>query len=157
MDRHHFRTTVTWTGNRGTGTQDYRTYSRDHEIHGDGKSVIIPGSSAPAFRGDSSRYNPEELLVASLSECHMLWYLHLCCDSGVVVTAYADHAEGMMSLNADGSGEFREVVLRPLVTIADASRREEAAHLHERAHTLCFIARSVNFPVRHEPVIQSPA
>ncbi len=157
MNEHHFRMTVTWTGNRGTGTSDYRAYSRDHEVLCTGKSVTIPGSSDPAFRGNGSRYNPEELLVAALSQCHMLWYLHLCADAGIVVTAYVDDAEGAIRLNADGSGEFREVVLRPKITLADPGCREEALNLHERANAMCFIARSVNFPVRHEPVIQSPA
>lgn len=118
---------------------------------------MIPGSSDPAFRGDGSRYNPEELLVASLSQCHMLWYLHLCADAGIVVTAYTDQAEGRMDLDAEGFGQFRMVVLRPAAAITDAARAEEALRLHDAAHKLCFIARSVNFPVVHEPVLQRPA
>jgi len=151
MAQHLFRTTVTWTGNPGDGTSTYHRYSRDHEIRALGKSVTIPGSSAPAFHGDGARWNPEELLVASLAECHMLWYLHLCAEAGIVVTAYEDHSEGVMRLNADGSGEFVDVTLHPEVTIPDASRHREAEALHARAHELCFIARSVNFPVHHEP------
>lgn len=151
MAQHQFRTTVTWTGNSGDGTSSYHGYSRDHEVRSLGKSITIPGSSAPAFRGDGARWNPEELVVASLAECHMLWYLHLCADAGIVVTAYEDHSEGTLRLNGDGSGEFTEVVLRPSVIITDVSRHREAEALHARAHELCFIARSVNFPVRHEP------
>lgn len=148
---HSFNVTTTWTGNRGSGTSTYRSYGRDHDIAADGKISSIPGSSTPVFRGDKERYNPEELLIASLSACHMLWFLHLCADAGIVVTEYRDDAQGTMQLNADGSGQFNDVVLRPVVRIADASRAAAIAGLHHRAHDLCFIARSVNFPVRCEP------
>lgn len=148
--RHRYAVTVTWTGNRGTGTSGYRDYSRDHELRA-GDKPVLAGSSDRTFRGDPARWNPEELLVAALSQCHMLAYLHLSADARIVVTAYADAAEGTMAEHPDGSGEFTEVVLRPRVTLADPSRAGEAAGLHERAHELCFIARSVNFPVRCEP------
>lgn len=153
VGQHHYRITTTWTGNRGTGTSAYRAYSRDHEVSGAGKIAPILGSSDPSFRGDASRYNPEELLVAALSQCHMLSYLHLCADAGVVVTAYSDAAEGSMVDHPDGSGEFTQVILRPRVTISDPGRIAEAESLHSRAHALCFIARSVAFPVTHEAVI----
>lgn len=148
---HHYSVTTHWSGNRGTGTSSYRAYGREHEIHGPGKLASIPGSSTPSFRGDAARYNPEELLIGSLSACHMLWFLHLCADAGIVVNAYHDKADGTMDLNPDGSGQFSEVVLRPAVVVADASREPELPALHERAHELCFIARSVNFTVRCEP------
>lgn len=151
---HSYATTVTWTGNKGTGTSGYRDFSRDHEISADGKPVLL-GSSDPAFRGDPSRYNPEELLVAALSECHMLWFLHLAATSGVVVTEYVDRAGGTMAENPDGSGQFSEVVLRPEVTVAEPAMVEATGELHERAHKMCFIARSMNFPVRHEPTTRS--
>jgi organic hydroperoxide reductase OsmC/OhrA len=143
--------TTVWTGNRGTGTSSYRAYGRDHNISAAGKSAAIAASSAPVFRGDADRYNPEELLVAALSSCHMLAFLHLCADAGISVTAYRDEAEGTMVMNDDGSGQFREVTLHPVVTITDAARAGELETLHHRAHELCFIARSVNFPVRCEP------
>ena len=149
---HHYRAEVRWTGNLGTGTSDYRAYARDHEVSGAGKSAVVPCSSDPVFRGDASRYNPEELLVASLSACHMLTFLHLCADAGIVVTDYRDDAEGTMIENADGSGQFSSVTLRPRVTIEDASRAGELEPLHQRAGQLCFIARSVNFAVEHEAV-----
>lgn len=149
---HHFEIATVWSGNIGSGTLDYRSYRRDYECSGNGKSAAIPGSSDPAFRGDKTRYNPEELLIASLSACHMLWMLHLCADAGIVVSAYSDRASGDMALNSDGSGQFRRVVLRPDLTLADPSRAGELAALHDRAHQLCFIARSVNFPVEHQPV-----
>lgn len=145
---HHFTTTLNWTGNRGSGTSTYRAYGRQHEITCDGKSLPIPGSSTPVFRGDKDRYNPEELLIASLSACHMLWFLHLCAESSIAVTAYADNAEGTVDMNADGSGQFREVVLHPRCEYAQAPAREQIEALHHRAHELCFIARSVNFTVR---------
>ena len=148
--QHHFSVTTMWTGDLGTGTSNYRAYSRDHEISGDTKYAPIQGSSDPAFRGDSSRYNPEELLVASLSACHMLWFLHFCAEAGVIVTGYKDEAKSTMRLNADGSGEFTEVVLRPIVDFADPLSTGEVSELHERAHASCFIARSMNFPVRFE-------
>jgi len=150
---HHYRITTIWTGNLGTGTSDYGGYSRDHEITIAGKSAPLPGSSDAALRGDPARYTPEELLVASLSACHMLWFLHLCADAGIVVTKYEDASSGEMSEHADGSGEFTRVMLRPRAVITDPARIADAIALHARAHELCFIARSVNFAVEQEPVV----
>ncbi|MGH9663499.1 MAG: OsmC family protein, partial [Bryobacteraceae bacterium] len=133
----------------------YRAYSRDHEILVPGKSGPLPGSSDPAFRGDPARYSPEELLLASLSACHMLWFLHLCADAGIVVTAYSDAATAEMTEHLDGSGEFAEATLHPAVVIADEKRLPELPGLHDKAHAVCFIARSVNFPVRHQPAASS--
>ena len=150
---HHYQSTVRWTGNLGTGTSSYRAYSRNHEIGGPGLPVI-PASSDPAFHGDASRYNPEVLLVASLSTCHMLWYLHLCAVNKVVVLEYEDHAEGTMEETADGGGRFLEVTLKPEITVTKESDLETAKKLHHEAHEKCFIANSVNFPVGCEPVIR---
>lgn len=155
MKKHDYTTHMRWTGNRGTGTSGYRDYGRDHEIAAPLKATTIAGSSDAHFRGDAARYNPEDLLVASLSACHMLSYLHLCALNNVVVTAYEDDAIGTMIENPDGSGEFAEVMLRPRVTLTPASDRTKAMDLHEEAGKLCFIARSMNFPVRHEPVISN--
>ncbi|MFF3763093.1 OsmC family protein [Streptomyces sp. NPDC001922] len=149
---HHYDVTITWTGNRGTGTSGYRAFDRDHEITAPGLPPI-PGSSDPAFRGDPSRWNPEQGLTASLSQCHMLWYLHLCAVAGVVVTDYKDEAHGTMAETPDGGGHFTEVVLRPRVTVASPEMIAKATDLHAAANEKCFIARSVNFPVRHEPVV----
>lgn len=151
--QHEYSVTVRWTGDQGTGTSGYRTYKRDHEISASGKPVI-PGSSDPAFRGDPARYNPEEMLVASLSTCHMLWYLHLCADAGIAVTGYVDEPRGSMAETEDGGGRFTEVVLRPRVRLAAGADPEAAQRLHERAHHLCFIANSVNFPVTCQAVIE---
>ncbi len=150
---HQYRITTTWTGNLGSGTSDYHAYSRNHEIKILGKSAPLLASSDTAFRGDPARYTPEDLLVAALSSCHMLSYLHLCADAGIVVTEYEDAANGFMAVHADGSGEFTRVLLRPRVVITDSSRISDAKALHHRADELCFIARSVNFPVEHEPVV----
>lgn len=150
---HSFRISTKWTGNDGKGTADYRSYRRDHELSGPSKSSPISGSSDPAFRGDGSRYNPEELLIGSLSACHLLWILHLCADAGIVITDYEDDAMGTIALHNDGGGQFSRVVLRPRMTITDPGRVAEAEALHARAHQLCFIARSVNFPVEHEPTV----
>ncbi len=148
---HTYSVTVTWTGNTGTGTASYRSYQRAHEIAVPGKPVI-PGSSDPAFRGDKTRYNPEETLVASLSACHMLWYLHLCAEAGIVVQAYQDVAEGVMIEALDGGGRFKEVVLQPEITVPAGTDLARARGLHADAHAKCFIANSVNFPVRCEAV-----
>ena len=149
---HCYRLTVRWTGNRGVGTSGYTRYGRDHVIDADGKPEIN-GSSDPAFRGDCSRYSPEDLLVASVSACHMLWYLHLCSDAGIVVVDYVDHALGTMTEDADGGGRFSAIVLRPHATIAAGSDAPLAASLHEQAHRKCFIANSVAFPITCEPTI----
>lgn len=148
--QHEYATTITWSGNTGTGTSSVRDYARDHEIAIEGKPTI-PGSSDPNFRGDPTRYNPEELLVASLSGCHMLWYLSECTAAGVVVTAYVDRAEGFMTEDADGSGRFTRVVLRPEITLAPGADLDVARAKHHTAHEKCFIANSVTFPVEVEP------
>lgn len=142
-----------WTGNRGTGTSGYRDYGRDHIISSEGKTDIA-GSSDPAFRGDPSRWNPEELLLASVSACHKLWYLHFCAVSGVVVTDYVDRPEGIMVVADHGGGEFTEVVLKPVVTISKGDV-DTAQKLHHDAHEKCFIANSVKFPIRVEAQIRS--
>jgi organic hydroperoxide reductase OsmC/OhrA len=147
---HRYEPTVRWTGDRGSGTSGYRAYGRDHEVLGPGKPPV-PGSADPAFRGDPSRWNPEELLVAALAQCHMLWFLHLAATDGVVVTGYVDTPTGTMAENQDGSGEFTDVLLRPEVVVRAAEMVERVEPLHEQAHRMCFLARSVSFPVRHEP------
>jgi organic hydroperoxide reductase OsmC/OhrA len=150
--RHTYTVTVTWTGNTGTVTTGYRDYQRSHEIASSGKPTIY-GSSDPIFRGDAQRWSPEELLIASLSACHKLWYLHLCADAGVVVDAYIDEATGVMEESTDSSGQFVQVVLKPKVSLAPGSDTAKALFLHHAAHTKCFIARSVNFPVLCEPSV----
>ena len=154
---HAYSVTITWSGNTGTGTSAYRAYERAHTVQADNKPAV-PCSSDPAFRGDPARYNPEELLVASLSSCHMLWYLHLASVEGLVVLAYEDIAEGVMTEQPGGGGAFTEVVLAPEITVAAGSDLQRARALHEGAHDKCFIANSVNFPVRVEPVftVSSP-
>lgn len=154
VQEHTYDLTVTWTGNTGAGTSGYRAYSRNHEIavHG---CPNLPGSSDAAFLGDSARYNPELLLLASLSSCHMLWYLHLCSVNGIVVQAYEDCASGTMAEDAAGSGRFTSAVLAPEVTVGPGADRVLALRLHDEAHDKCFIANSVNFPVSHEPVLRT--
>lgn len=153
MNKHEYNIAIEWTGNSGEGTKTCRSYGRAYRITSNGKPGI-EGSSDPAFRGDKSRYNPEDLLVASLSSCHMLSYLHLCATNGVTVLEYQDSASGILELNRDGSGQMVRVELHPKVTIAPQSDAARAAALHEQAHSLCFIARSVNFPVEAVPTIQ---
>jgi organic hydroperoxide reductase OsmC/OhrA len=151
---HRYQAHLTWEGNRGDGTADYATYGREHVVRIDGKPDL-GGSADPAFLGDASRHNPEDLLLAALSACHMLTYLALCARMRIVVTAYEDRAVGTMREDGKGGGRFVEVVLRPVVTIAREDNRAKAEALHAKAHELCFIAASCNFPVRHEPVVRT--
>jgi organic hydroperoxide reductase OsmC/OhrA len=148
--QHHYTTTIKWTGNKGTGTSRYDEYERNHTLSINNKADILCSSDTP-FRGDGTKHNPEDMLLASLSSCHMLWYLHLCADAGVVVTDYTDQATGTMIEVTGGGGHFTEVVLRPVVTVKDASMIAKANELHDKAHEKCFIANSCNFPIRHEP------
>lgn len=154
---HQFAITTRWIGNRGTGTSGYTAYSRDHVFVAEGRPDL-PGSSVPAFRGDPARYDPETLLVASLSSCHMLWYLHFCAVDNVVVVEYEDHATGAMVTEPDDRGRFTQVELRPRMVISAASDEELARSLHPKAHENCFIANSVNFPVTCQPeIVRLPA
>lgn len=156
MKHHTYEVRVDWTGNDGAGTKTYKGYRRDHTIACEGKPQI-QGSSDPSFRGDQSRYNPEELLVASLSSCHMLWYLHLCSVNHVTVLDYSDAASGVLEEGDNGSGEFVRVVLRPTVKVSAGDDRAKALALHSETHRLCFIARSVRFPVDIAPEIMEAA
>jgi organic hydroperoxide reductase OsmC/OhrA len=149
---HEFRASTRWTGNRGTGTSGYRDYSRDYVVAMTGKPDLL-GSSAPAFRGDASRHNPEDLLVAALSACHMLWYLHFCAVNRIVVIAYEDDATGVMRTEPDGNGKFSSVTLRPRVTVEGEFDEAKAIALHDDAHRFCFVANSVNFPIEVKPAI----
>ena len=149
---HHYEVSLEWTGDRGSGTSGYASYDRAHVLSAPGRPDIS-GSSDPHFRGDPARWNPEQLLLASLSACHQLWYLHLCSVNRVTVLAYRDRATGDMAEHADGSGEFVRVVLRPEVTIAGGCDTDTALRLHHEAARLCFVARSINFPVVHEPSV----
>jgi organic hydroperoxide reductase OsmC/OhrA len=148
--QHSYKATIKWTGNKGTGTDSYSSYERSHEIIIENKMDIL-GSSDPAFRGDKTKHNPEELLLSSLSSCHMLWYLHLCAEEGIVVTDYIDTVTGTMVETSDGGGKFTEVTLNPSVIVTDEQMVVKANALHKKANELCFIANSVNFPVKHHP------
>lgn len=149
---HKYAIQVVWTGNRGTGTSSYSAYGRQHIISA-GSKPDIAGSSDPAFRGNSDRWNPEELMVAAASACHKLWYLHLCAEAGIVVMDYSDEAEGIM-LDTLEHGAFTEIVLRPTVKIRSGDDIEKAHELHHTAHNKCYIANSVNFPIKCEPRIE---
>lgn len=152
--QHHFQATIKWTGNKGTGTDTYRSYDRSHEIIIENKPDISC-SSDPAFRGDKTKHNPEELFISALSSCHMLWYLHLCSEAGVIVLEYSDNATGVMVESSTGGGHFSEVILNPIVIVDESSMIDRANELHKKANELCFIANSVNFPVRHHPKAQT--
>jgi organic hydroperoxide reductase OsmC/OhrA len=149
MKTHTYKTSLQWTGNTGKGTESYRGYERSHVISVDSKEPIA-GSSDPSFRGDKTKYNPEEMFVASLSSCHMLWFLHFCTEASVVVLEYSDAAEGFMIETEDGNGKFSEVILHPRVKVKETSMLEKIEALHEKANHFCFIANSCNFPVKHD-------
>jgi len=153
MPSHTYRLTTRWTGNLGSGTSGYKAYGRDHEISIAGKSALL-ASSDPHYRGDPSRHNPEDLLLAAISGCHLLWYLHFCSDSQIIVVSYQDEAEATMEVAADGNGRFTKAVLRPQVMITGTEKIPLAEHLHEKAHKFCFIANSVNFPITVEPRVE---
>ncbi|WAP53003.1 OsmC family protein [Arthrobacter sp. ATA002] len=150
LSMHSYAVSLEWTGNRGTGTSGYRNYGRDHIVRADGLPDLA-GTADPTFHGDRDRWNPEQLLLTALSQCHMLSYLHVAVKNGITVLAYTDDATGTLRLNRDGSGEFTGVVLRPQVTVAAEDSTGVAEELHAAANRTCFIARSVNFPVLHEP------
>ena len=151
---HEYELALTWTGNQGTGSSAYRAYSRSHEIVAEGRPPLY-GSSDPAFRGETDRWNPELLLVAALSACHLMSYLHVCVESGVVVVDYTDEPTGSMTQTPGGGGHFTQVTLKPRVTLArsSADKVDVATRLHSDASTRCFIAASVNFPVHHQPTV----
>jgi organic hydroperoxide reductase OsmC/OhrA len=151
MNTHQYSANIVWTGNTGTGTSDYASYSRDHVISIDHKQDL-QGSSDSIFRGDVTKHNPEDMLLSSLSVCHMLWYLHLCADAGVIVTAYTDNVEGILEYGKNG-GRFTEVILHPIVTVKSEDMIPLAMSLHSKAHACCFIANSVNFPVSNKATI----
>ena len=149
---HHYHLTLEWTGNLGAGTSTYEGYSREHVVRIIGKPDLV-GSADPMFRGDPTLHNPEDLLLAALSQCHLLTYLALCARARIQVLSYRDRAEGTLVLTKDGGGQFTEVVLRPEVVVAEANMVEKARFFHGEVHKYCFIARSVNFPVRCEPAV----
>lgn len=151
VKKHHYSTILQWMGNEGSGTQNYRSYSRNHTITAEGKHHQILGSSDPSFLGDPSKYNPEELFLSSLSACHMLWYLHLCSEHNITVTEYIDQATGTMEVDQNGSGRFTEVKLHPHIKISNAGMIDQANALHQKANEMCFIANSCNFNIGHHP------
>lgn len=152
---HIYYTQITWTGNKGNGTSDYKSYDRSHTFSISNKEDILC-SSDPYFRGDATRHNPEEFLVGAISSCHMLWYLHLCADNGINVIGYTDNAVGIMHEKPSGGGAFTEVTLYPEVVITDPSKIELANSLHAKAREKCFISNSCNFPVKHSPSCRGP-
>lgn len=151
---HRYALRSVWTGNRGTGTSGYRDYDRTVRVAVDGKAVLEASADKP-FRGDPTKWNPEDLLLAALSECHLLSYLHACVEAGVVVESYSDEATGLMTEDGHGGGAFTEVVLHPRVVVAEASMIPAAQAAHAQAHDWCFIANSVNFPVRHDAEVSA--
>ena len=142
---HHYKTTITWTGNLGEGTVD----ARYHTLSLNNKEDILCSSDTP-FRGDGTKHNPEDFFLSALSSCHMLWYLHLCADNGITVVEYVDNAEGVMQENEGGGGNFKEVTLKPTITITNKDHIAKANELHDLANKKCFIANYCNFKIKHE-------
>ena len=156
MKTHHYQATIHWTGNLGQGTSHYKNYNRNHSITAKDKTQAILASADPAFLGDHTRYNPEELLLSSIASCHMLWYLHLCATNNVIVLSYTDQPEGTMEENKNGSGQFTSVTLHPKVTVQHTNMIDKANQLHHDANAMCFIARSCNFPISHNAFAETP-
>lgn len=154
LGEHRYEVGIEWTGDRGTGTSGYREYGRRHVVRASLKVHEIEGSADRAFHGDRDRWNPEELLLSALAQCHMLSYLHVATRRGLVVRGYTDAAIGVMRENGRGGGAFTEAVLHPVVVIDDADQRELALEIHAEAAEKCFIAASVAFAVRHEPEVR---
>lgn len=150
MKEHHYQISIEWTGNKGKGTVDYKSYERSHTISVENKTTILV-SSDPAFCGDMTKHNPEDLFLSSLSSCHMLWFLHLCTENNVIVHEYVDNPIGIMKESINGGGQFTEVTLYPIVSVKDKKSLEKLEKIHKQANELCFIANSVNFEIKHVP------
>jgi len=148
--QHDYIARVEWTGNRGEGTRTYRGYDRTWDIATPGKPAIHC-SNDPLLGGDPGLPNPEDLLLASLSACHMLWYLHLASAAGIVVHAYQDNPIGAGETSPNGAGRFLSATLKPHIVVEAGADLAEAEAIHHRIHQFCFIARSVNFPVDYAP------
>jgi organic hydroperoxide reductase OsmC/OhrA len=147
---HNYKLTAVWTGNNGDGTKNVRTYDRSHTVSIEGKPELFLTTDNAAV-GDKSKLNPEDLLVAAISSCHMLSYLYLCSLDGVVITSYTDNATGIMLENESGGGSFKEIILHPICEVTDESMITKALELHHKAHEICYIANSVNFEVTCNP------
>lgn len=156
MTEHNYAIDITWTGNTGQGTKNLRSYSRNHDITANGLPTIA-ASSDPAFRGDSSRWNPEQLFLSSIAQCHMLWYLGLAAQAGITVNGYKDRPTGVMVEEANGAGQFDSVTLNPVVTISADSDSAVAENLHHQVADYCFIARSIQTPIHHNVTIEQDA
>lgn len=150
---HHYKVTTEWTGNTGLGTSNYKSYERSVTVAINNKCDILCTSDT-AFNSDRTKHNPEELLLASISSCHMLWYLHLCAEAGVIVLAYTDHATATMIETVGNGGKFTEAILYPVIVVKDEAMIEKARDLHARANELCYIAKSCNFPIGHRATIK---
>lgn len=146
----NYKLTLAWLGNEGSGTSGYKNYKRDFVAVSDGKPPIS-GSSDPHYLGDTTKYNPEEMLLMAVSSCHMLWFLHLCAVNDIIVTEYSDEPTGVLEIFEDGGGKFVEIILSPIVSIQNQPNMEQLTHLHEKANKLCFIANSLNINIKHEP------
>lgn len=149
--KHHYKLTAVWDGNKGEGTKNVRTYDRSHTVTIAGKPELHLTTDNPAV-GDKTKLNPEDLLVSAISSCHMLSYLYVCALEGVVVKDYIDNATGTMLEKESGGGSFKEVILNPEVVVAHKSMIEKAIELHHQAHEICYIANSVNFDVKCDPI-----
>ncbi len=146
--QHEYTCRIDWTGNRGAGTRTYRGYDRTWDVVTPGKPVIHC-SNDPLLGGDPALPNPEDLLLASLSSCHMLWYLHLASSAGIVVHRYTDDPLGVGEVHPDGSGQFLRATLRPTIVVDEGTDIARARAIHGDVHRYCFIARSVNFPITY--------
>jgi organic hydroperoxide reductase OsmC/OhrA len=149
-----YAASVIWTGNLGEGTASYTAYGRDFTVVVPGKPELY-GSADAAYRGSSDRHNPEELFLASLAACQMLFYLSLCGQHGIRVLSYESRAAGGLTPLENGGGRFEGIALTPVVTVAGGTDTELAIRLHDRAHERCFIANSCSVPIRRRLVVRT--
>jgi len=147
--QHEYTSRIAWTGNRGEGTSSYRGYDRTWDIVTPGKPVVHC-SNDPLLGGNPALANPEDLLLSSLAACHMLWYLHYASEAGIVVSSYQDDPVGIGESSPNGAGRFLRAILKPHIVLRLGSDLTKADAIHHRIHEVCFIARSVNFPVSYE-------
>ncbi|AUC82212.1 OsmC family protein [Lacinutrix sp. Bg11-31] len=153
IQNHTFKAKVNWTINEGGSTRNPRNFSRNHSVTIANKAALLQMSAAKPFRGDDTLYNPEDLLLSALASCHMMSYLYVCAQNNIEVLSYTDTAEGDLEVKTTGSGSFKRVRLKPIVTIKDTTQKTLALSLHEKANSLCFIANSCNFPISHEALV----
>ncbi len=150
MFKTQFKVQAKWSSKNAL---DVSINGKTHQVFIDDKSPLTV-SAAKAFKGDETKYNPEDLLLSALASCHMMSYFYVCAQNGIELIDYKDEAVGVLELKADGSGAFTSVVLNPVVTISKSEMIDKAVSLHKEAHSICFIAHPCNVLISHTVLLQ---